>query len=200
MSGKSREFLGFTDAEKIKFEHFLQMLHAEDREQFRQALMRALDGGGDYESEYRIVLPDGVMRCDFAHNAITVDVHLPDSLPAVIGDKIQIQQVLLNLLHNGCDAMAYAETVDKQLRIGAQQSGDEVEITVADRGLGIPCENIEKIFEPFFTDKTQGMGLGLPICRNIVTAHGGRLWVNNNGNGRGAKFHFTLPIRPAKNA
>jgi signal transduction histidine kinase len=101
--------------------------------------------------------------------------------------------VLLNLLVNGCDAMAELEAIDRRLLVSTGLTdGGAVSVSVADQGCGIPHEKMERIFGPFFTTKTQGMGLGLAVCRTIISAHGGKLWATNNA-GRGATFHFTLP-------
>jgi two-component system sensor kinase FixL len=114
-------------------------------------------------------------------------------LPAVNGDSVQLQQVLLNLVVNGCDAMADIEAVDRRLLVRTELAdGKDVRVSVADQGYGIPSEKINRIFEPFFTTKMKGMGMGLAVCRAIISAHGGRLWATNNPN-RGATFQFTLP-------
>lgn len=131
---------------------------------------------------------------DLLTHRVSVVVLLPAELPLVIGDRVHIQQVLLNLLHNGCEAMADIENADeRRLSIFAKDIGGHVQISIADQGHGIPSEHIDSIFEPFFTSKSQGMGLGLNICRNIIHAHGGQIWIDNNGE-RGTVFHFTLPV------
>jgi signal transduction histidine kinase len=113
-------------------------------------------------------------------------------MPAVSGDRNQLQQVLLNLVINGCDAMDGREA-DRRLVVQTQVTVQgNVEVSVADRGAGIPLADLERIFEPFVTTKVRGMGLGLAICRSIVEAHGGRLWATNNAD-RGATLHCELP-------
>jgi signal transduction histidine kinase len=90
--------------------------------------------------------------------------------------------------------MADVEAVGRRLLVRTELAdGKEVRVSVVDRGCGIPSERIERIFEPFFTTKRNGMGLGLEVCRSIISAHGGRLWATNNAE-RGATFQFTLPI------
>nr|MBO1960573.1 GHKL domain-containing protein [Sinorhizobium medicae] len=101
-----------------------------------------------------------------------------------------MQQVLINLLRNGVEAMG-AATENRILRLAVEQAEDMVEIGVSDSGPGV--EDPKKIFEPFFTTKRQGMGMGLAICRSIAEFHGGRLWVENS-KPHGARFVFTLPI------
>ncbi len=133
-------------------------------------------------------------RTDSAMRHVAVELDLPDGLPLVRGDRIHLQQVLLNLLINGMDALANKTDDDRTLTVSARQDGDRfVEVAVSDNGLGIPLEKVDKLFEPFFTTKPQGMGLGLSISRSIIKTHGGRLWAENNAAG-GATFRFTLPI------
>ena len=126
---------------------------------------------------------------------MSVTTDLPSDLPKVRGDRVQIEQVLLNLLTNACDAVADAESEDRRLLLQARlvEGARTVQVSVADRGRGIPAGETERVFEPFVTTKARGMGLGLAVCRTIVSAHGGRLWAANNPE-RGATFHFTLPI------
>jgi len=107
---------------------------------------------------------------------------------------VGLQQVFINLLTNACDAMAGMPQSDRQITIRTELAEDDFAvISVSDQGPGIAQENLEQVFEPFFTSKANGMGLGLSVCRTIISAHKGRLWVTNNS-GRGATFHFTLPL------
>lgn len=132
-----------------------------------------------------------LMRSDLRNRDVDVELDLAQGLPTVNGDVNQLQQVLLNLIINGCDAMDAQP--DRQLRLctrGSPQGG--VEFAVVDRGTSIPPADLERIFEPFVTTKTQGLGLGLSICRSIVEAHGGRLWATRNAE-RGATLHCELP-------
>ena len=149
------------------------------------------------------VLVDDVVRLvrgDLAHHGVAFSAELPAGLPRVRGDRVQIEQVLLNLLTNGCDAMEDTEPQERRLVLGATVvEGGSVRVSVMDRGPGIAASELERVFEPFVTTKTRGMGLGLSVCRTIVTAHEGRLWAVNNADG-GATFHFTLPISGAARA
>lgn len=114
-------------------------------------------------------------------------------LPLVRGDRIHIQQVLLNLVFNGMDAMGATPRELRAVRVVTRTSApDRVEIAVSDHGHGIPAGHLEKIFESFFTTKREGMGLGLSIARSLVQVHGGRIWAENDSAG-GATFRFTLP-------
>ncbi|KQY22506.1 PAS domain-containing protein [Rhizobium sp. Root482] len=120
---------------------------------------------------------------------IRMDVDVENSLRLVVFDRVQIQQVLVNLIRNGMDAMA-AVSHDKVLQLSARQEENMIRIEISDFGRGVKFP--DKIFEPFFTTKEQGMGMGLAICRSIVEAHGGQLWTEQN-EPQGATFVFTLP-------
>ncbi|MGO4482851.1 PAS domain S-box protein [Rhizobium pisi] len=132
----------------------------------------------------------GLMTDETWRRRVRIDVQVDGSLPFIAIDRIQIQQVLINLIRNGIDALD-AETSDRVIEIHAQQVGNVVQTEIRDRGQGI--EFPEKMFEPFFTTKEKGMGMGLAICRSIVELHGGRLWAEKN-EPRGATLIFTLPI------
>jgi two-component system sensor kinase FixL len=136
-----------------------------------------------------------LIRSDLVNQKVTVNCELARNLPTITGDPVQLQQVLLNLVVNACDAMAGCDTPERGLRIrtGIENGSSAVTISVTDRGGSIPEDKMEQIFEPFFTTKAKGMGLGLSVCRTIMAAHRGKLWATNNAN-RGATFHFCLPI------
>ena len=329
-----RTLLGFSAAERLDFDVFLQRMHPDDRDGFRHTLELAAANGGRYEREYRVLLPDGQLRwiashgriefneagkparvrgvsLDITHRkladlelhrqreelthlsrvtmlgelsgslahelsqplgailrnaeaaelflqhpspdldelrAIVADIRKDDeragaviqrmrsmlkrreveltwfdlnllvaesislvrsagelrkvrvsftseqALPLVLGDRVQLQQVLLNLLLNAMDAVHDAAPERRQVSARVRLTEMHVEIAVADRGHGIPADKFSRVFEPFFTTKTNGLGLGLPISRSIVEAHGGRLRAENNVEG-GAVFSFTVPVR-----
>jgi PAS domain S-box-containing protein len=134
-----------------------------------------------------------LIHSDLIRRRVTVDTEgLTTDLPAVFADRVQMQQVLLNLLLNACDAIP-PTALDRQVTISTTaRPDDSVELSLADRGTGIPPDEMRHIFEPFFTSKPDGLGLGLSICRSIVTAHAGHLWADNNAEG-GATFHLWLP-------
>jgi two-component system, LuxR family, sensor kinase FixL len=122
---------------------------------------------------------------------VTVKFVRDPNLPPVIADRVQVQQVLLNLLRNAVEAME-ASTV-RELTLGTTRWDSMVAVSVADTGSGIPPSIEAQLFQPFVTTKSEGMGIGLSVCRAIVEAHGGRLWVEPNPGG-GSVFRFTLPV------
>jgi two-component system sensor kinase FixL len=135
----------------------------------------------------KLAQPDAAIR----HVKLTVN--LPTDLPPVRADRVHLQQVLLNLILNGMDALNGAAHEDRCVTVSARvNAARTVEIAVSDTGHGIAAEKLAHVFDPFFTTKPNGMGMGLPISRTIVEAHGGQLWAENNS-GTGATFHFTLP-------
>jgi PAS domain S-box-containing protein len=136
-----------------------------------------------------------LIRSDLVNQGVTMHTELAPALPTVNGDRVQLQQVLLNLVMNACAAMNGNAPADRQMVVCTELSdGERVRVSVSDRGAGIASDKLEQVFEPFFTTKTHGLGLGLSVCRTIIVAHGGKLWAANNPE-RGATFHFTLPVR-----
>jgi PAS domain S-box-containing protein len=132
-------------------------------------------------------------RADCVSRGVTLQRDLALSLPEVRGDRVELQQVLLNLIINACDAMSTCDPRDRTLTIATKFNEDlAVQIAVSDCGHGIPTNQLERLFDPFYTTKPQGLGLGLTICRSIVAAHGGRLWAVNDPAG-GAQFCVLLP-------
>jgi C4-dicarboxylate-specific signal transduction histidine kinase len=133
-------------------------------------------------------------RGETVKNDVTVRADLADGLPFIHGDRVQLQQVLLNLIINAVEAMAEVSEGARELliRTGEAEAGYML-VAVRDSGPGLDPKHVERPFETFYTTKASGMGLGLTICRSIVEAHGGRLWASTN-EPRGAVFHFTLPV------
>ena len=134
-------------------------------------------------------------RVDLNTRHVAVDVEFDPYLPLVLGDRIQLQQVVLNLVMNACDAMTSIDLHRRRISIGARFEGTSCEVvcTIRDFGTGIAGEDIERIFQPFVSSKVQGLGMGLAICRSIVEAHGGRLSAENAPDG-GARFTFTARL------
>src|SRR5262245_60804065 len=118
-----------------------------------------------------------MVRSAIAKNGIAVNTQLMDGLVPVQGDRIQVQQVVVNLILNAVEAMVSVEAGGRQLQISTEQTREHgVLVAVRDSGPGIDPEHLERVFEAFYTTKTSGVGMGLSICRSIIAAHGGRLW------------------------
>jgi PAS domain S-box-containing protein len=130
---------------------------------------------------------------DLQRNRVALQAELADDLPAVVGDRIQLQQVILNLLRNAGDAMSDVHDRPRQLLIRtAREDRDRVRVSVRDAGVGVDSENMNKLLDAFYTTKSDGMGIGLSVSRSIVERHGGRLWAEPN-DGPGATFSFSIP-------
>jgi signal transduction histidine kinase len=128
-------------------------------------------------------------------NGVLVQTELADGLPLIQGDRVQLQQVILNLIINAVEAMSETSECARELLITTGQSElNGVLVAVKDSGPGVAPATLERLFESFYTTKSTGLGLGLSICRSIIEAHGGRLWASANVP-RGAIFQFTVPAR-----
>jgi PAS domain S-box-containing protein len=139
-------------------------------------------------------------RSEVQGNRVALQTQLSDELPLVLGDRIQLQQVILNLVMNGIEAMSAVADRRRDLLIrSGKYESDKVLVEVQDSGVGLPPESVDHLFKTFFTTKAKGMGMGLAISRSIIEAHGGRLWATPN-DGQGATFQFTLSIRGEKEA
>jgi C4-dicarboxylate-specific signal transduction histidine kinase len=136
-----------------------------------------------------------LLHDDAIRRRISLHVELDETLPRVTVDPIQIQQVLLNLATNGIDAMTSQPTHRNLVIRSLSKGADEIQIQVIDCGAGIDPDVAPKIFEAFFTTKAEGIGMGLAICRTIIEAHDGRIWMSPEPSG-GSCFHFTIPVRP----
>jgi two-component system sensor kinase FixL len=129
-----------------------------------------------------------------AMRKISLSVELDETIPLVVGDRIQIQQVILNLILNSTEALMKIKKPSRSIAVRTyQQDNLTVTLSVTDNGPGIEAGAMPHLFEAFYTTKPEGLGMGLAICRSIVEAHGGRLWAQNNLDG-GAAFYFTIPI------
>jgi PAS domain S-box-containing protein len=132
-------------------------------------------------------------RGEITKNGVSVDTHLTDGVISVEGDRVQLQQVALNLILNAVEAMGSVQEGPRELSISTEQTQVKgVLVAVRDTGPGIDGKHLERVFQPFYTTKSSGVGMGLSICRSIIDAHGGRLWTDAN-EPRGAVFQFTLP-------
>jgi C4-dicarboxylate-specific signal transduction histidine kinase len=134
-----------------------------------------------------------LMRSEITRHSISVRTELAEDLPQITGDRVQLQQVLMNLMINGIDAMKDANGT-RELAINSQRAENEqLMVSISDTGVGLPAKQTDQIFNAFFTTKTHGTGMGLRISRSIIESHGGRLWAADNSP-RGASFQLTLPI------
>jgi NO-binding membrane sensor protein with MHYT domain/nitrogen-specific signal transduction histidine kinase len=129
---------------------------------------------------------------EIAQERIAVRADLAASLPFVLGDRVQLKQLVLNLVTNAIEAMTSVQNRPRELRIQSAMDSDAIEVSVQDTGTGLDREQLDRMFQPFFTTKQAGIGMGLSISRSIVEAHGGRLWAVSLDS-HGAVFHFTLP-------
>jgi signal transduction histidine kinase len=133
-----------------------------------------------------------LVRLEAARSRVSLELELAPGLPMILGDNVQLQQVIINLVMNGMHAMANISDGSRDLLIRSKcGETDQVIVAVQDVGSGIDPEIEDKLFSPFLTTKPNGMGMGLSICRSIIEAHGGHVWVSRNS-GPGTTFHFTL--------
>jgi C4-dicarboxylate-specific signal transduction histidine kinase len=135
-----------------------------------------------------------LVQRELISHRVSLRLELAPTLPMILGDRVQLQQVMINLVMNGIEAMQSVTDRPRQLAIrSGQDETHEVLVSVTDCGVGISAENADRLFNAFFTTKSGGMGMGLSICRSIVEAHGGRLSASGN-EGPGATFQFVLPV------
>lgn len=159
--------------------------------------LRAMMKKGELQIEARDLNADirevlGLIHSDLVARNITTSLQLSEDLPQVRADRVQMEQVLLNLVMNACDAMSGNPPDTRTLHIVTEQQADNLVLaSVVDCGIGIRAELMDKIFKPFQSTKPDGLGMGLSICQSILAAHGGSIWASNNPGG-GATFHFTL--------
>jgi PAS domain S-box-containing protein len=197
----------------------MRLLRAEplDLEEVRGALSRIVESmrrGGDVIGRIRAIVKKtplqkdslslneaiqevvALTRGEAVKNGVAVQTSFASGLPSVAGDRVQLQQVMMNLILNAIEAMSATEEEGRQLRISTEGTdAGEVLVTVRDSGPGLNPAHIERVFEAFYTTKNEGMGMGLAICRSIIEAHNGHLWAGANETG-GAAFRFTLPPAP----
>ncbi len=179
--------------------HWLNQI-AEQAERTGKIVRRMRDFVRKAETEYvkldlREVVRQSIelVAVEARHDQVRIEFEPGVPLSSVQADKIQLQQVLVNLLRNGFEAMADTPAEERQISVRIVEGPDGACVSVVDAGHGISAERMDKLFEAFFTTKDEGMGMGLAICNNIIEAHGGRIWATPNPD-RGATFHFTLPL------
>jgi signal transduction histidine kinase len=130
---------------------------------------------------------------DLQRNRVVLQSDLAEDLPIIAGDRTQLQQVILNLLRNASDAMLGLHDRPRQLLIRTEgEDGDRVRVSVRDAGVGVDAQSMNKLFDAFYTTKSDGMGIGLSVSRSIIERHHGRLWAEPN-DGPGATFSFSIP-------
>jgi len=135
-----------------------------------------------------------LVQRELTSHRVSLRTELAPALPMILGDRVQLQQVMINLVMNGIEAMQSVTDRPRELVVrSCQDDAHQVLASVTDYGVGISSENADRLFNAFFTTKTTGMGMGLSICRSIMEAHGGRLWATANVP-YGATFQFTLPV------
>src|SRR5262249_43590526 len=138
-------------------------------------------------------------QAEAARNHVSVRTEFADGLPDIVGDRVELQQVAVNLILNAIEAMRETTAGKRELLIRTADAGRHyVLVAITDTGPGLPPAGLDRIFEPFYSTKAGGLGIGLSICRSIIEAHGGRLWACPNAP-RGAVFQFTIPARGAAN-
>jgi C4-dicarboxylate-specific signal transduction histidine kinase len=135
-----------------------------------------------------------LVQRELISHQVSLRMELAPALPMILGDRVQLQQVIINLVMNGIEAMQSVTDRPRELVVrSGQDEPSQAVISVADCGVGIAAENVDRLFNPFFTTKSGGMGMGLSICRSIMEAHGGRLWATA-AVPHGSMFQFTLPV------
>ena len=134
-----------------------------------------------------------IFRSEAISRNVRIETECDGSLPPIFGDKAQLEQVLLNLIMNGAEAMSQKTSEQRKLILRTERKDQSVRVAVRDFGPGIDKDNLERVFQPFFTTKSAGLGIGLALCSSIIKAHRGRIWAENNPDG-GATFIFELPI------
>jgi signal transduction histidine kinase len=135
-------------------------------------------------------------RIEIARNRVKVRTQLAEALPTIQADRVQLQQVILNLIINAVEAMSGMGDGERELLISTiRDAANSLSVSVRDSGPGLDPKTMDRMFDAFFTTKPKGMGMGLAICHSIIETHGGRLWAGAN-EPRGATFQFTLPLAP----
>jgi signal transduction histidine kinase len=137
-----------------------------------------------------------LLHNEASRHSISILSHLSDSFPKVMAERVGLQQVLMNLMLNAIEAMKEMDAPGTLTITTRLDENGQILVSITDSGMGLPPERAEQIFNPFFTSKPQGTGMGLPVSRSIIELHGGRLWASSNS-GPGATFQFTLPLEAA---
>jgi PAS domain S-box-containing protein len=158
----------------------------------RALIKKAPPRKGRFDLNEAILDVIALTRSEAAKNAVSVRTQLAEGVPTLEGDRIQLQQVILNLILNAIEAMTGVDEASRELQISTGTDTAGVLVTVRDSGAGLDPANVDRVFDAFYTTKPEGIGMGLAICRSIIEAHGGRLWASVDEL-QGAVFQFTLP-------
>jgi PAS domain S-box-containing protein len=186
------------DLEEVR-DAFDQVIKAGNRAgqvigQIRALISKAPSRKDDLDVNEAILEVIALTRGELVKNRVSLRTELGPGLPLLKGDRVQLQQVILNLIINAVEAMGGVSEGTRELLIGTgQNASSEVRVAVQDSGSGLSPEGFDRLFDPFYTTKPDGMGMGLSICRSIVEAHGGRVWASHTGD-RGLTVQFTLPV------
>jgi PAS domain S-box-containing protein len=164
-------------------------------DRIRALVKKAPQRKEDLEINEAVLEVIALTRAETLKNGVSVRTLLAEGLPVIRADRVQLQQVILNLIINAVEAMRDVDEGDRELLIGTRNESDGVCVEVRDSGPGLAPAALERLFEAFYTTKSDGLGLGLSICRSIIEAHNGRLWVSSNPS-RGAIFQFIVPAHP----
>ncbi len=134
-----------------------------------------------------------MLELEIRGSKVLIHLKLAENLPLVIVDRVELQQVVMNLVRNGLDSMVDSKHIEQRMTITTTENADGcITVAISDQGNGLLPDDVKRIFEPFFSTKVDGLGMGLAICRTLVEAHGGRLWATPNED-RGAIFTFSIP-------
>jgi C4-dicarboxylate-specific signal transduction histidine kinase len=195
----AQRFMGRDQPDLAEVRHILDDIVANDRRagqviQRLRALFRK-DRSQQLAVDISQIVGEALqlIRNDLLNRGITIDMQWDDKLPPVTGDPVQLQQVVLNLAMNACEAVEDSGVLEPIAIRARLKDAQTIEVSISDRGPGIAEGELERVFLPFITTKAQGMGLGLAVSRSIIDAHGGRLWVLSTP-GQGATFGFNLPV------
>jgi PAS domain S-box-containing protein len=190
----SREQPNLAEAQEAATRLIKDVTRASDIISRISSLFKKEAGQREYVNVNDLVLEMvALVRAEAARYFISLQTNLAPGLPEVLADRVQLQQVFMNLMLNGIEAMKDQETAGRLTITSQQLENRQIQISVSDTGVGLPAETREKIFDAFVTSKSQGTGMGLPISRSIIESHGGSLWATPN-DGPGATFQFTLPL------
>ena len=194
--------LRFLQSDKVDLDEFREILHDIIQDDQRAGnVIRSLRSMMKREERERnpIILNNVVneviqiFHTESIFRNVHIDTEFDESLPPVLGDKVQLQQVALNLIVNAADAMSQNPPEHRKIILRTQVKDDRIRVTIRDFGPGIDQGDLDRIFQPFFTTKGTGLGMGLAVSQTIVEAHGGHIWAENNPDG-GATFFIELPV------